>query len=254
MSDAAKLNGKFKGRNDPSKPEATAPARLDEEQKASETLFPPAVKREPFLRRLFRRRGNVFFKMIHDQASLTFDGLDALVAYMDGQSPEAAKRLTRAEKDADEARRILIYELNRTYITPIDREDIVHISRTIDDVLDYAYSTLTEMEILRVKPTPFMVRMATLLREAAFELLQAVDRLEKYPGVATEHAQRAKALENRVEDVYREALADLFSGAEDIKHVIKMLKYREVYRHLSNAADRGDEAANVIGDIVVKKT
>ncbi len=120
-------------------------------------------------------------------------------------------------------------------------------------MLDYAYSTMTEMEVLRVKPTTFMMRMSTLLREAAFELLQAVDRLEKYPGIATDHAQRAKALENRVEDVYREALADLFSGAEDIKHVIKMLKYREVYRHLSNAADRGDEAANVIADIVVKK-
>jgi uncharacterized protein Yka (UPF0111/DUF47 family) len=52
--------------------------------------------------------------------------------------------------------------------------------------------------------------------------------------------------------VYREALADLFSGAEDTKHIMKMLKQREIYRHLSNAADRGDEAANVIADIVVK--
>ena len=65
-------------------------------------------------------------------------------------------------------------------------------------------------------------------------------------------AQRAKALENRVEDVYREALAELFSDAKDIDHMLIILKTREVYRHLSNAADRGDEAANVIGDIVVK--
>ena len=57
-----------------------------------------------------------------------------------------------------------------------------------------------------------------------------------------------------MEDIYREALADLFSGAEDIAHVVKMLKLREVYRHLSNASDRGDEAANVIADIVVKIT
>ena len=108
------------------------------------------------------------------------------------------------------------------------------------------------MEVLKVRPTPFMQRIASLLRDAAYELLQAVDRLEAHPGVANEHAQRAKALENRIEDVYREALADLFSGAEDTKHIIKMLKQREVYRHLSNAADRGDEAANVIADIVVK--
>ncbi len=97
-----------------------------------------------------------------------------------------------------------------------------------------------------------MQRMATLLRDAAYELLQAVDRLENHPGVSSEHAQRAKALENRVEGVYREALADLFTDVEDVQHVVRMLKMREVYRHLSNAADRGDEAANVIADIVVK--
>ena len=70
--------------------------------------------------------------------------------------------------------------------------------------------------------------------------------------MANEHAQRAKALENKIEDIYRESLAELFSGAEDVKHVIKILKYREIYRHLSNAADRGDEAANVIAGIVMK--
>jgi uncharacterized protein Yka (UPF0111/DUF47 family) len=55
-----------------------------------------------------------------------------------------------------------------------------------------------------------------------------------------------------VEDIYREALADMFTEVEDAKQVVNILKMREVYRHLSNAADRGDEAANVIADIVVK--
>lgn len=214
----------------------------------------PANEKVSFFNRLFKKRQNVFLKLIHDQAALTLEGMEALVCYMADQGPASASLLKAKEKEADEARRILIYELNRTFITPFDREDIFALSRTIDDVLDYAYSTLIEMEILKVRPTSFMQRMASLLRDAAFELLQAVNRLEEHPGVANEHAQRAKALENRVEDVYREALADLFTGAEDIKHVVKMLKSREVYRHLSNAADRGDDAANVIADIVVKIT
>jgi hypothetical protein len=206
------------------------------------------------MRRLFRKRQNVFLKLIHDQAALTLEGLEALKNYLASQDPAAAAQLVSKEKEADEARRILIDELNKTFITPFDREDIFSLSRTIDDVLDYAYSTVSEMEILKVEPTPYMQRMASLLRDAAYELSLAVDRLENHPAVANDHAQRAKALENRVEDVYREALADLFSGAEDIPHVIKMLKLREVYRHLSNAADRGDEAANVVADIVVKIT
>jgi len=204
------------------------------------------------MRNLFRKRQNIFIKMIRDQASLTLEGMDALKAYMAGNDPEAAKVLTAKEKEADEARRILIDELNQTFVTPFDREDIFALSRTIDDVIDYAYSTVSEMEILKVQPTPFMLRMASLLRDAANELLMAVDCLEEHPRVTNDHAQRAKALENRVEDVYREALADLFSGVEDIPHVIMMLKLREVYRHMSNAADRGDEAANVVANIVVK--
>ena len=203
------------------------------------------------MRSYFKKRQSIFIKLIHDQAAFTLEGMEALKAYM-AEDTSAAARLTTAEKQADEARRILICELNKTFITPFDREDIFSLSRTIDDVLDYAYSTVTEMEVLKVRPTPFMLRIASILRDAANELLMAVDRLEQHPEVANEHAQRAKSLENRVEDIYREALADLFSGAEDIKHVMKMLKSREVYRHLSNAADRGDEAANVIADIVVK--
>jgi len=204
------------------------------------------------MRNFFKKRQNVFIELIRDQAALTLEGMDALKAYMTGEDPAAASNLNTKEKEADEARRILIDELNKTFITPFDREDIFELSRTIDDVLDYAYSTMTEMEILKVEPTTYMQRMASLLRDAAYELSMAVNRLEEHPGVSNDHAQRAKALENRVEDVYREALADLFSGVEDIKHVVKMLKLREVYRHLSNAADRGDEAANVIADIVVK--
>ena len=201
---------------------------------------------------LFKKRRNIFIQMIHEQASLTLEGLDILKEYLADQNPSTASRLTAKEKEADEARRILIDQLNRTFVTPFDREDIFALSRTIDDVLDYAYSTMNEMEILKVEPTPYMQRIASLLRDAGLDLLRAVDCLEEHPRVSNDHAQRAKALENRVEDVYREALADLFGGVENIESVVKMLKLREVYRHLSNAADRGDEAANVIADIVVK--
>lgn len=202
----------------------------------------------------FKRREDIFHKLIEQQAAITLEGLRCLSKYLESQEPQLAEEVYLKEKEADEVRRILIDELNRTFVTPFDREDIFTLSRTIDDVLDYANSTVGEMEILKVKPTHYMQRIASLLTEAAYEIYQGVQRLKKNPGVAIDHAQRAKALENRVEAVYREAIADLFSGPENIQHVVEMLKMREVYRHLSNAADRGDEAANVIADIVVKRT
>jgi len=206
------------------------------------------------MRRFFKGRPNTFLKLLNDQASLTLQGMDLLKDYMNDQGAAVARKLTTTEEEADEVRRILIDELLRNFITPIDREDIFTLSRAIDDVLDYAYSTVDEKEILKVCPTPYMRRIASLLRDAAFEIHMGVQRLEDHPRVASEHAQRAKALENRVEGVYREAIADLFSGPQNVEDILQMLKMREVYRHLSNAADRGDEAANVVADIVVKMT
>lgn len=204
--------------------------------------------------KLFKKRRNVFITYIHKQAQLTLEGMEILVAYLTAPDQNLADRLTEKEKEADEARRILIDELNRTFITPFDREDIFSLSRAIDDVLDYAYSTMSEIVIFKVKPTEYMLQICSLLRDATYEILKAVECLEEHPGVTGEHAHRAKKIENRVEALYREALADMFKEVDDVKGVIKVMKLREVYRHLSNAADRGDEAANVLADIVVKTT
>jgi predicted phosphate transport protein (TIGR00153 family) len=203
---------------------------------------------------IFKRKQDKFIALIIEQAQLTLKGLELLKQFMADHSNETAQQLVEVEKQADEVRRILIDELNRTFITPIDREDLFALSRVIDDILDYANTTVDEMGILKVRPTNYMERIASLLRDAAYEIHMATQRLQDHPNVAAEHAQRAKALENRVETVYREALAELFSGPEDLSHVVKMLKKREVYRHLSNAADKGDEAANIIADIVMKIT
>ena len=206
------------------------------------------------LKEFFKPRQDKFLQSLIRQAEITLEGLDALEVYVNKRSDKAAAAVRQAEKDADEVRRILIDNLNRTFVTPMDREDIFALSRAIDDVMDYAYSTVEEMELFGVEANDFLRRMVSLLQDAATEIHLATLRLKENPGVASEHASRAKALENRVEGVYREAIADLFSGPEDIAHVMEMLKLREIYRHLSNCADRGDEAANVIHDIVVKMT
>ena len=204
--------------------------------------------------KLFRRRkSDRFIQLLIKQAEFTVDGMQMLLKYVKDPGEDLAQRVTEIEKEADEVRRILIDELNRTFVTPIDREDIFALSLTVDDVLDYADTTVDEMYMLDVHPNPFIERMVSLLAQAAREIYNGILRLEDHPNVANDHAVRAKALENRVETVYREAIADLFQMPRDIDHVVEMLKLREIYRHLSSAADRGDAAANVIGDIVVKQ-
>jgi predicted phosphate transport protein (TIGR00153 family) len=200
-----------------------------------------------------RKKRNRFIELLVKQAEYAEEGMKKLLDYVQEPSEAIAQSVTAIEKEADEVRRVLIDELNQTFVTPIDREDIFALSLTIDDVLDYAESTVEEMYMLDVQPNAYIERMVSLLTEAAREIHLGVMRLEDHPSVANDHAVRAKALENRMETVYREAIANLFSMPRDIDHVVQMLKLREIYRHLSNAADRGDEAANVLGDIVVKK-
>lgn len=202
----------------------------------------------------FRSRESDFLKALGAQALKTREGLEALEAYMQDGDEVQARRVQTIEKEADELRRILIDDLNRTFVTPIDREDLFALSRTIDDVLDYGYTTLDEMVTLGVKPNVPLRQLAAILREAADELYLGVIQLKSHPQVALDHAGRAKSLENRAESVYRSAVADLFKESKTVEDIVEILKMREIYRHLSNAADRGDEAANIIGDVVVKMT
>ena len=104
--------------------------------------------------RFFRKREEVFHKLIQEQASITYDGVKLLVKYLETQDQEIAEQLALKEKEADEVRRTLIDELNRTFVTPFDREDIFALSRSIDDVIDYADSIVSEMVVLKVEPTP----------------------------------------------------------------------------------------------------
>lgn len=199
-----------------------------------------------------KKKPNRFLELLVRQAEFAVQGMDALRRYVHEPKPELAAEVSRLEKEADEARRILIDELNRTFVTPFDREDIFALSLNIDDILDYANTTIDELDLFDIEPNTYIKRIVSLLADAAMEIHRGVLRLEDHPSVANDHAVRAKALENRVEHVYREALAALFVTPEGIDGVMKILKLREIYRHLSNAADRGDEAANVLGDIVVK--
>lgn len=200
-----------------------------------------------------RKKTDRFTELLIKQAEYSYEGMQLLLQYVKHPDEALARQVSDMEGQADEVRRILIDELNRTFVTPIDREDIFALSGSVDDVLDYAYTTVEEMMLLDVKPNPYIERMVSLMTDAARELLNAISRLEDHPHVASDHAVRAKALENRMETVYRDAIADLFKSPRDMNHVVEMFKLREIYRHLSNAADRGDAAANVIADIVVKK-
>ncbi len=187
-----------------------------------------------------------FYELLVEQSEKTLLGCKALVKYLDNTSDH--DEVSRLEQEADDIRRILIDEINQTFLTPMDREDIFTLSRAVDDVIDHAYNTVKEMEVFEVSANEFLIKMAELLVKGAEELTNAIKHLKKNPNVAIEYVVRAKRLENKMNDTFLAALNQLFAG----NNVRQMLIYREIYRHFNRSADRVDEAANIISDIVVK--
>ncbi|SFU87682.1 DUF47 domain-containing protein [Alicyclobacillus macrosporangiidus] len=205
------------------------------------------------LKEILLPRENRFVQYLIQQAEVTVQGVRVLHRFVTERPQgedrdEQIVRMSDLEKQGDDIRRLIIQELLDTFVTPIDREDIYNLSRSVDDILDYADSTIKELVLYHVDPTPEMVDMVAALYDGVVALRQAIQYMVDEPRRAVQHIVAAKKAENRIEDLYRRANADLFD-LTDMHHIFKV---REVYRHLSNSADRADEAADVIGSIVIK--
>ena len=193
-----------------------------------------------------------FLQLLIKQGEYTAISVESLHAYLKKPNEKRSIQARQVEKEADEVHRILVHELEDSFVTPLDREDIFALSRALDNFIDYVYDTIEELEIFELAPFTAVSELADLLLEMARELHLTMERLIDHPRVANEHARRVKKLENQVEHAYRQSLATLFKGPEDTEHIMHMLKCREVLRHLSNAADQGDKAADIVMDIGVK--
>jgi hypothetical protein len=198
------------------------------------------------------KEGNRFFAMLVEQSARAVQAVRALEAALDDADARAVARMRSVAEVSAELRRVLIDELHKTFITPLDREDIFNLSHSYDDMVKYALTTLEEMQLLGVGADEPIRRMVGLVREEAEQLELAIQRLAKNPRVAGDHANAAHEKEVEVERVYRAAIRDLFAHASDAGALPAIFYRREVYRHVSNMSDRADYAANVFGMIVMK--
>ena len=201
-----------------------------------------------------RNKEDKFVELLIQQSETTVEGIKLMESSLNRPDAAALDQMRAKEYEADEFRRILIDELHNTFITPFDREDIFNLSLHIDEMIDYALTTLEEMSMLKVSADEHLQTMVSLVRQEAEELAMAMHRLSANPRVAGDHARRAKKLENEVDHLYRVAVADLFTKPKDFKELMAMLRRREIYRHVSNMSDRADAAANLLGMVVMKLT
>lgn len=197
-------------------------------------------------------RPDPFIAQLLAQAEYVIEGANALGDFVNAPASDHVKRVQIAERRADEVRRRLTAELNKTFITPIDREDLFDLSRTVDDILDYIYSTMRELYLFRIIPDERMKAMSNVLQECAQHIHQAITHLQSEPQRATKHARYVLALENKMDALYAEALADMFDAINKPDDIVQMIKLREIYRHVHHAVSSAEQTANRIHDIIIK--
>jgi len=208
-----------------------------------------------------------FYGLVNEQCDLAVNAIAVLVEFMQTGDRGKAMKVRELEKQGDALKTRNTAVLNRAFATPMDREDIFRAIITIDHVINYAKTTVRELEVFALEPDEHTLEMAIQLKHGALALQSGFGKLSQDPAAAEADAQAARKAERNMEKLYRWALAELFdedksirafeAGADNVeavtmKRVFDVLKRREIYRHLSNAADRVARAGGVLHDIVVK--
>lgn len=165
--------------------------------------------------------------------------------------PQKVARITELEHQGDYITHQIIEQLHRSFLTPLDREDITALTGRLDDVIDYIEDAANAMLLYKIEqPTKRAREQAAILVAMANELVKAVPLLRTHSHMERilEHCVEINRLENEADSIMRFALAELFDGMPPYD----VIKWREIYQHLENAADKGEDVANVLEGVVLK--
>ena len=163
-----------------------------------------------------------------------------------------AKQLKDLEHRGDAITHEIIQRLHRTFVTPIDREDIALLANTLDDVMDFIEAAGRTAFLYRIaQPTERARELASIVAKVAYKLDQVMPSLRhrnQFQWIL-EQCVEINSLENEADDVHHAALAELFQDCTDACEIIK---WREIYQHMEDATDRGEDVANALEGIVLK--
>ncbi len=196
-------------------------------------------------------RDEKFFPMFNDVARILCQSAE-LVAQIFAQ-PERLDDLAAQVKDlehkADEITHNVIVRIDRSFVTPLDREDIHLLTSRLDDVIDLLDGTVRRAQMFHITEAPtHAARLADVLKRAA-NLIETAVRTMKKPKSMLDHTAGMKALEEEGDAIYAEAVGELFAGTPDALHVIK---WKELYDKLEEAIDQCDNVSNVLESIALK--
>ncbi|HBR58793.1 MAG TPA: DUF47 domain-containing protein [Blastocatellia bacterium] len=175
--------------------------------------------------------------------------LTEMLAQKDGNFADYTKRIKAVEHQCDDIGHQVTMKLNRSFITPFDREDIYTLCVALDDICDYVDAGARAIVMYDIREfSDHIRRLAGIILALAAEIRAAVDVLKKPNGI-NKHFVEIHRLENEADDVYFRAIGELFKENPD---PIAIIKWKELYEILEHATDRAESVANIIESIVLK--
>lgn len=200
------------------------------------------------------KKDEKFFKIFGQMTVHILEATEILRTMVTSPTADQASlalKIKDLEHKGDELTHHVIDELNKTFITPIDREDIHDLCSALDDVLDLVDSTATRIVLFRIsEPIRAVPEICSVLLSQAKEIGAAVSDLKNNDHVV-EHCIEINRLENEADRYFQTAIASLF---EEVKDPIEVIKRKEIIETLETATDKAEDVANVLESIIVKNT
>lgn len=205
----------------------------------------------------FKPKEDKFFPLMSGMAQVIVVASDLIIECVQvtnhNEAVEFYKKIKEQERKADTIQNQIFEELNETFITPFDREDINHLSATMDDVTDLINSCAKRIMLYSPKIMPeAAVRLAMFVRESAGFLIQAIDELgvmKKSPAKIKEYCEQLGVIEKKADDVYEHFLIDLFENEKD---AIEVIKLKDILHELERATDAAEAVGKIIKTMIVK--
>jgi len=203
---------------------------------------------------LLTPRDTKFYDLFEESAANLVTAAEKLVDLFNNyEDVEAkAKQLKALEHQGDTITHEIIQRVNRTFVTPIDREDIALLAHTLDSVMDFIEAAGRTAFLYRIaQPTERARQLASIVAKMTYalnEVLPCLRHRNQFKRIL-EQCVEINSLENEADDVHHAAMAELFDSGKDASEIIK---WRELYQHMEDATDQGEDVANILEGIVLK--
>jgi predicted phosphate transport protein (TIGR00153 family) len=207
----------------------------------------------PRLTQVLMPHDRVYFELFEEAGQNVLRAASLLDEMMSTypDSKAIAQQITECEHEGDRITHDIFHRLNQTYVTPIDREDILALASALDDIVDFTEEVADFLGLYKIEaPMDQAIRLAHVLRAASHQIADAIPRLRGFQDIS-HYTVEVNRLENEGDRISREAVASLFDTGIDPMVVIR---WKDLFERLESAIDAAEHAAYILEGIVIKNS